>query len=128
MKWFADTVPKAVLVEFDRYIQAGDLAQTMQRLERIQAESDESGGFVRHVPIDPTSADDVVLRANSMSDLACSSKLRLTAIVLCALAAGRQGGGRKDRTPPRMIAPPTVIPTPSSSKTAAGAGFKIRGR
>ncbi len=46
VKWFEQTVAKAVVVEFNRYIAAGDLAQTVKRIERIQAESDQQGGFV----------------------------------------------------------------------------------
>ncbi len=44
--WFADTVSKSVAVEFDRYIEAGDLEQAKRRIEEIQAASDQSGGFV----------------------------------------------------------------------------------
>jgi hypothetical protein len=44
--WFAETVPIAVCAEFDRYIGAGDLQQTIERIERMQSESDEHGGFV----------------------------------------------------------------------------------
>jgi hypothetical protein len=44
--WFAATVSKAVEVEFDRYIAAGDLAQTLKRIEQLQAQCDEKGGFV----------------------------------------------------------------------------------
>ena len=44
--WFAETVNKAVAVEFDRYIEAGDLEQARQRIEKIQAASDDAGGFV----------------------------------------------------------------------------------
>lgn len=44
--WLAESVQKAVEVEFDRYIAAGDLAQTVKRVEQIQAQCDESGGFV----------------------------------------------------------------------------------
>jgi hypothetical protein len=44
--WFAETVSKAVEVEFDRYIAAGDLAQTVARIQQLQAQSDERGGFV----------------------------------------------------------------------------------
>jgi hypothetical protein len=44
--WFAESVPFAVRVEFDHYIAAGDLQQTVQRIERIQAASDQRGGFV----------------------------------------------------------------------------------
>ena len=44
--WFAQSVPFAVRVEFDRYIDAGDLKQTVERIERIQAASDQHGGFL----------------------------------------------------------------------------------
>ncbi len=44
--WLAETVAKAVEVEFDRYIAAGDLAQTLKRIEELQARSDERGGFL----------------------------------------------------------------------------------
>ena len=44
--WLAETVSKAVEIEFDRYIAAGDLAQTLKRIEQLQAQSDERGGFV----------------------------------------------------------------------------------
>jgi hypothetical protein len=44
--WFHDTVRRAVEVEFDRYIEAGDLSRTMERLEKIRQEADERGGFL----------------------------------------------------------------------------------
>ncbi len=44
--WFQETVRQAVTVEFNRYISAGDLAQTVKRIEQIQAQVDQSGGFV----------------------------------------------------------------------------------
>ncbi|MBC8356051.1 MAG: hypothetical protein H8E66_29080 [Planctomycetes bacterium] len=44
--WFAETVSHSVAVEFDRYIDAGDLAEAKKRIETIQATSDEAGGFV----------------------------------------------------------------------------------
>jgi hypothetical protein len=44
--WLAETVSKAVQVEFDRFIAAGDLAQTVERIKKLQAASDERGGFV----------------------------------------------------------------------------------
>jgi hypothetical protein len=44
--WLADTVPRAVAREFDLYIQAGDLQKAKERIERIQKDCDESGGFV----------------------------------------------------------------------------------
>jgi hypothetical protein len=44
--WFRDGVRHAVAVEFDRYIEAGDLEQTKRRLQTLQAASDNAGGFV----------------------------------------------------------------------------------
>lgn len=44
--WLAESVQRAVLVEFDRYIAAGDLSKTIERLEALQRASEESGGFV----------------------------------------------------------------------------------
>ena len=44
--WFAETTSRAVRIEFDRYISAGDLDRTIQRMEQLEAESDSQGGFV----------------------------------------------------------------------------------
>ena len=44
--WFLETVNRAVMAEFDRYIAAGDLAQTVKRIELLQSQSDEAGGYV----------------------------------------------------------------------------------
>ena len=44
--WFRDTVPRSVAVEFDRYIEAGDLELAKQRIEKIQEASDDADGFV----------------------------------------------------------------------------------
>lgn len=44
--WFKETVSRSVAVEFDRFIVAGDLAQTVERIARIQAESDQQGGYM----------------------------------------------------------------------------------
>ncbi|MEM7314565.1 MAG: hypothetical protein AAF497_15570 [Planctomycetota bacterium] len=44
--WFAQTVVHAVKAEFDRYIQAGDLDQARERIEKIEQASDDAGGFV----------------------------------------------------------------------------------
>src|SRR5262249_24984999 len=44
--WFFDTVTKAVEVEFDRYISGGALAQTVERIAKLQAQSDQQGGYV----------------------------------------------------------------------------------
>ncbi|MGH7136023.1 MAG: hypothetical protein ACREHD_09800 [Pirellulales bacterium] len=46
VQWFRETVPRSVAVEFDRYIAAGDLDQTLRRIERLQAETEGRGGFV----------------------------------------------------------------------------------
>jgi hypothetical protein len=46
VNWLAETVQRSVLVEFDRYIQAGDLNQTLARLEAMQKANEQSGGFV----------------------------------------------------------------------------------
>jgi hypothetical protein len=44
--WFTATVPIVVRVEFDQYIAAGDLKQTVARIERLRSETDQQGGFV----------------------------------------------------------------------------------
>ncbi len=44
--WLNETVPRAVLVEFNRFIRAGDLSQAIERIEKIQQASDAAGGFV----------------------------------------------------------------------------------
>jgi len=44
--WLNATVPRAVRVEFNRYIAAGDLSQAIRRMEKIQEASDAAGGFV----------------------------------------------------------------------------------
>ncbi len=46
VEWFRETVARAVLVEFDRYIAAGDLQKTVDRMERLAAEMDASGGYL----------------------------------------------------------------------------------
>ena len=46
MAWLKETVGHAVRVEFDRYIHAGDLQRTIERLEKLRAESDAHGGFL----------------------------------------------------------------------------------
>jgi hypothetical protein len=45
-RWFAESVERAVMAEFDRYIAAGDLAKTKQRIEELRSQTDESGGYV----------------------------------------------------------------------------------
>jgi hypothetical protein len=44
--WFKETVPRAVMAEFDRYIAAGDLDQAKRRIEAIQAKADQTGGYM----------------------------------------------------------------------------------
>jgi hypothetical protein len=46
VQWFQESVQHAVCVEFDRYIEAGDLAKTKERMARLQAELEKSGGHV----------------------------------------------------------------------------------
>ena len=45
-EWFAETVSRSVAIEFDRFIEAGDLEKARQRVEQIQKASDEAGGFM----------------------------------------------------------------------------------
>ncbi len=44
--WLAETVQRSVLVEFNRYIRAGDLTKTVERIEQLQQASDDAGGYV----------------------------------------------------------------------------------
>ena len=44
--FLAETVRRAVRIEFDRYIAAGDLRRTIDRIEQIRAESNAQGGFL----------------------------------------------------------------------------------
>jgi hypothetical protein len=44
--FLAESVQHAVMVEFDRYIDAGDLDRTEQRIKAVEAQSDASEGFV----------------------------------------------------------------------------------
>ncbi|HTN74202.1 MAG TPA: hypothetical protein VL096_03110 [Pirellulaceae bacterium] len=46
VQWFHDSVRHSVCTEFDRYIEAGDLARTRERIEKLRAANDEAGGFV----------------------------------------------------------------------------------
>ncbi len=46
VEWFHRSVTHAVRVEFDRYIEAGDLAKTKERMQKLQAELEKSGGHV----------------------------------------------------------------------------------
>jgi hypothetical protein len=44
--WFKTCVEHAAAVEFDRYIAAGDLDRTIERIEMIQTQTDQQGGYV----------------------------------------------------------------------------------
>ncbi len=44
--WFHGTVSRAVAVEFNRYIEAGDLQQTVERIAKLQAEMESQGGYM----------------------------------------------------------------------------------
>ncbi len=44
--WLKETVRRSVAIEFDRYIEAGDLTRAKERVEKINQACDESGGFV----------------------------------------------------------------------------------
>ncbi len=46
VQWLTLSVKHAMEAEFDRYIAAGDLARTKDRLDREQAASDAGGGFL----------------------------------------------------------------------------------
>ena len=46
VEWLTLSARRAVETEFDRYIQAGDLERTKERLLREQAASDAGGGFL----------------------------------------------------------------------------------
>ena len=44
--FLAESVRQAVVVEFNRYLEAGDLVKAQKRIEAIQAESDRGEGYV----------------------------------------------------------------------------------
>lgn len=44
--WLMESARRALEAEFDRYIAAGDLERTLERLAREQADSDAAGGFL----------------------------------------------------------------------------------
>lgn len=46
VKWFEQSVSRAVAIEFDRYIAAGDLQAAKDRIARLQAETEAKGGYV----------------------------------------------------------------------------------
>jgi hypothetical protein len=46
VEWFAQAVQHAVCVDFDRFIEAGDLDRTKERVAKLQADIEKSGGHV----------------------------------------------------------------------------------
>ncbi len=44
--WFKESVTRAVLAEFDRFIAAGDLDKAKDRIAEIQAASDDAEGYL----------------------------------------------------------------------------------
>jgi hypothetical protein len=46
VEWVLESVQHAVCVEFDRYIEAGDLQKAKERMAKLQAELDKSGGYL----------------------------------------------------------------------------------
>ncbi|MFP6649536.1 MAG: hypothetical protein VB817_08745, partial [Pirellulaceae bacterium] len=46
VQWFCETVPRTVGVEFDRFVENGDLEKTRLRLKEIESQSDEQDGFM----------------------------------------------------------------------------------
>ena len=46
VQWLGESVPRAVQVEFDRYIAAGDLQKTIARMDRLRQETEARGGFL----------------------------------------------------------------------------------
>jgi len=44
--WLKETVERAVRIEFDHYIAAGDLQKTIDRLRHLDAEVEATGGYL----------------------------------------------------------------------------------
>ena len=44
--FLAESIQHALLIEFNRYIEAGDLDKTEQRIKAVQAQSDAADGYV----------------------------------------------------------------------------------
>lgn len=44
--FLAESIQHALLIEFNRYIQAGDLEKTEQRIKAVQEQSDAADGYV----------------------------------------------------------------------------------
>ena len=46
VRWLSESAREALVVEFNRYILAGDLTKAEERIKKIQAESDASEGYM----------------------------------------------------------------------------------
>ena len=46
VQWLSKTVEQSVRYEFDRYIAAGDLSRTEERLQQLQERQDSEGGYL----------------------------------------------------------------------------------
>lgn len=46
VQFWTETVKHTVLIEFDRYIAAGDLEKTRQRIENLERQSDAANGYL----------------------------------------------------------------------------------
>ena len=46
VNWFVESVSRSVIVEFNRYIEAGDLQKAKDRIQKLQETSDEAGGYL----------------------------------------------------------------------------------
>lgn len=46
VEWFKQTVQKAVIVEFDRYIAQGSRDKAEQRIKKLNRQMEEGGGFI----------------------------------------------------------------------------------
>lgn len=46
VNWFAESVSHAVMVEFNRFIEAGGSEQTKDRMKQLEKRLEESGGFL----------------------------------------------------------------------------------
>lgn len=46
VRWLTETVERAVLVEFQRFIDAGDLTRARERIEALEQQSEQAEGFL----------------------------------------------------------------------------------
>ncbi|MGW8256811.1 MAG: hypothetical protein ACWGMZ_04935 [Thermoguttaceae bacterium] len=46
VQWLQETTERAICVEFDRYVSAGDLQKTIDRLQQLEAEKNAHGGYL----------------------------------------------------------------------------------